>query len=256
MRAKGRRRTVAVAALAAASLMGAGGYYRTELWGAIRDWRLGRRVDAFLAKAAACGQRDVKAIQEALMPEAASLARAGLPLIPILSGMLARQDPPDAWRRKWILHLLLQAVPEHLRDIELTRAPLGLTFGDGVECTDGFSGYYGRILDAPYRIAPGLAVHPPEEIDSPGGTWRLRFQTTDAAKVPYSDAIGTLDFLRRDDGARRHIVFERFRILHACWLTDRLMFLSTDLGHAAGADHLFDVEEGRWLYQMGDQYYQ
>ena len=59
----------------------------------------------------------------------------------------------------------------------------------------------------------------------------------------------------KGDGTARHVFLEDFRCILFYWLTDRLVFLDSDLGHVAGAKQLYDVEADRWLYQMGDSFF-
>lgn len=256
MKTGGRRTALVVIAISIASTLGAGFYFHRELWGALREWSLRRRIDSFLEQVAACEERDGETIRRDIEPAARSLARTGAPLITSLMGRLGRQDPQDPWRRKWMLYLIVQAVPEPpsmCRSIRSLERPL-VHIGDDVVCSDSFSDHYGKVLGSPYRIPPGLALAPEEKLPSPGGRWVVQLRTTDASKVPYDREKAALDFLK-DDGTTRHLLFEDFRGITVYWLTDRLVFLSSDIGHAAGAMHLFDVEEGRWLYQMGDSYF-
>jgi len=104
-------------------------------------------------------------------------------------------------------------------------------------------------------IPASLKMKDSYQVASEHGSWSASVQETDPVVVPYDQARACIQ-LRGRDGLRLGITLGDFRTLRIQWVNERLLYLSTDVGHVAGVGQLLDVEEMKWVYAMTQLYRQ
>ena len=75
----------------------------------------------------------------------------------------------------------------------------------------------------------------------------------DVTNVAYDQAVASIE-IERFNGDKTYLIMKHFRDIKAYWLNDRLLFIKSDLGHAAGLEQIFDAEARKWIYQQGISY--
>jgi len=123
-----------------------------------------------------------------------------------------------------------------------------------VEYTDDFADSYAELVTAPCSLPDGVASLPEERTESRLSRWRAILSQTDPTVVPYDQAVACLAF-DGPDGARRTVRARVFRTIRVQWLNDRLVAIETDLGHAVSVLQILDLDQGRWVYQLGERYF-
>lgn len=123
-----------------------------------------------------------------------------------------------------------------------------------VEFTEDFAEHYAEIVTLPCTLPDGLASFPEERSETRLSRWRAILSRTDPTVVPYDQAVACLAF-DGPDGTRRSVRARAFRTIRVQWLNDRLVAIETDLGHAASILQILDLDQGRWVYQLGERYF-
>jgi hypothetical protein len=120
--------------------------------------------------------------------------------------------------------------------------------------TDSFKEYYAAILDKEFVLPKDHPVWELKSIKSPTGIWRAEIIQSDTGVVPYDKTKAAI-VIKKYDGKKRYVKCERFRTIKVQWINDRLLYILCDIGHAAGAGQIFDVETNKWIYQKGEMYH-
>ncbi|MFC1782100.1 hypothetical protein ACFL02_00775 [Planctomycetota bacterium] len=137
--------------------------------------------------------------------------------------------------------------------LDNTNTPPEPTITTHIDYTDDFESFYGKILASPYQFPPDFKLQNPQTILSPNKRYSARLQKTDGGVVPYDQAKAALEFTRFD-GQKRYLIIEDFRTLKLNWINDRLAHLVSDIGRVAAVHQIFDVDDGKWIYQKGELY--
>jgi hypothetical protein len=90
-------------------------------------------------------------------------------------------------------------------------------------------------------------------VASPNGGWSATVEQTDPVVVPYGEAQACVN-LRSGAGMTRSVTVRDFRTLEVTWISDRLLYLFTDVGHVAGVGQLLDADALEWLYAKTEYY--
>lgn len=109
------------------------------------------------------------------------------------------------------------------------------------------------------RLTPQCAIDaslkqlPAKMNTSPTGRWTVVVEQTDPVTVPYDRARACI---RMSTATRdfRNVAIGDFRTLRLVWVNERLLYVFTDVGHAAGVGQLLDVEDARWIYAKTEYY--
>lgn len=122
-----------------------------------------------------------------------------------------------------------------------------------VEYTDRLAAAYARLESRPCTLPAGLALAPERPSASRLDVWHAVLRQTDPVAVPYDEARACIAFTG-PGGARLDVSLWGFRTVGLEWLNDRLVLITTDIGHAAGVTQVLDLEAKRWIYQLGESY--
>lgn len=109
-----------------------------------------------------------------------------------------------------------------------------------------------KIATSVCVLDKSLKTLPPQVVESPMGTWKAVVRQTDPVVVPYDQAKGCIQV--GGGPVNRSIMIGNFRTLHVTWINERLLYISTDVGHTAGVGQLLDVYDGKWIYARTEYY--
>ena len=113
--------------------------------------------------------------------------------------------------------------------------------------------FYTIVVNEEVPFAAGTPIIGPDTVESPHRTGRACVTQTDATLVPYAQEEAHI-LVTTDLGKPVFLRVCRFRILEVRWINERLIYLERDMGHVAGVEELFDVIEGKWLFQKSVEY--
>jgi hypothetical protein len=102
-------------------------------------------------------------------------------------------------------------------------------------------------------LETSLKLLPTKMNTSPTGRWTAMIEQTDPVVVPYDRAQACLK-LSNATRVIRGVAISDFRSLRLTWVNDRLLYIFTDVGHAAGVGQLLDVDDGKWIYAKTEYY--
>lgn len=114
--------------------------------------------------------------------------------------------------------------------------------------SDTFSEWYSQILIEEPSFESGTPVIPAETIRSRLGTSKAEIVQTDAVQVPYDQSLAFIT-VTTELGAPIHIRTSRFRSVTLSWVGESLLVVTRDVGHVAGIEEIFDLDQRRWLLQ-------
>ena len=83
--------------------------------------------------------------------------------------------------------------------------------------------------------------------------WHALLRQTDGTLVPYDRAVACLSF-SGPKGAECNVLLRRFRTIQLHWINDRLVVIEVNIGRAASIFQILDLEQKRWIYQLGESY--
>ena len=104
-----------------------------------------------------------------------------------------------------------------------------------------------RATREPCALPTDLRTKSIYVLRSPRGSWTATVHETDPVVVPYDRARACIQ-LRHENGNVRGVTVGGFRTLRLEWINDKLLYLSTDVGHIAAVGQLLDVEDVAWIY--------
>lgn len=120
--------------------------------------------------------------------------------------------------------------------------------------TDSLKEYYGAILEREFVLPKDHPVHELKSVKSPTGIWRAQIVQSNTGVVPYDKTKAAI-VIKKYDGKKRYVKFEKLRTIKLQWINDRLLYIQCDIGHVAGVGQIIDVETNKWIYQQGETYY-
>lgn len=116
-----------------------------------------------------------------------------------------------------------------------------------------FKDHWGVVSEKAYSFPEDHATVKPLVLMTPAKRFRAVATMSDVRKVPYDQAMASIE-IERFNGTKKFLIMRGFRKTTARWLNDRLLYIDSGLGHAAGLEQIYDAEAGKWIYQQGVSY--
>ena len=126
-------------------------------------------------------------------------------------------------------------------------------YAASVDYGNQFSDFYPEISTAAVAIPPEIPVEKDVTVWSEFRNRRATLVLSDATKIPYDKAIGSITIESRNK-PNQYIRLRGFRTVEIKWINDRLLYIDCDIGHIAGVDAIFDAQTGKWIYRQSISY--
>ena len=126
-------------------------------------------------------------------------------------------------------------------------------YAASVDYGNQFSDFYPEISTAAVAIPPEIPVEKDVTVWSEFRNRRATLVLSDATKIPYDKAIGSITIESRNK-PNQYIRLRGFRTVKIKWINDRLLYIDCDIGHIASVDAIFDAQTGKWIYRQSMSY--
>jgi len=126
-------------------------------------------------------------------------------------------------------------------------------YAASVDYGNQFSDFYPEISTAAVAIPPEIPVEKDVTVWSEFRNRRATLVLSDATKIPYDKAIGSITIESRNK-PNQYIRLRGFRTVEIKWINDRLLYIDCDIGHIASVDAIFDAQTGKWIYRQSMSY--
>jgi hypothetical protein len=110
-----------------------------------------------------------------------------------------------------------------------------------------------KISDQPCAVPRALQTQQPYVVLTELRNWSATVVETNSTVVPYDQARACIR-LQGPGSVVRHIAIGDFRTLRLHWVSERLLYVFTDVGHIAGVGQLFDVVDATRIYARTEIY--
>ena len=126
-------------------------------------------------------------------------------------------------------------------------------YAASVDYGNQFSDFYPEISTAAVAIPPEIPVEKDVTVWSEFRNRRATLVLSDATKIPYDKAIGSITIESRNK-PNQYIRLRGYRTVEIKWINDRLLYIDCDIGHIASVDAIFDAQTGKWIYRQSMSY--
>ena len=126
-------------------------------------------------------------------------------------------------------------------------------YATSVHYGNELSDFYPEISPAAVAIPPGIPLEKDVTLWSEFRNRKATLVLSDATKIPYDRAIGSITIESRDR-PKQYIRLSGFRTVEIKWINDRLLYIDCDIGHIASVDAIFDAQTGKWIYRQSMSY--